>query len=221
MKSKILEIEKFDLFPYEKTLGDKTNIPDKSGIYAWYIDFSKFKNFSTVEDFIRNLELINSLISTDRLNGAVKSFFRRYSIDINEERTFLDKYYIEETDGEVIVGKKLQDLTLEDCTNLMNLLSNFSILVNPLYVGISSSFRTRWSQHQKAFYAIKKMQENHEDEKVILEESQKSFGGRVAKKGFNWEYLIFACVEKDIDRRIISNAEFLINRFYNPLFGRR
>lgn len=221
MSSKFLDIEKFKLYPYEKTMGKSDIIPDKKGIYAWYIDFSKFKNFSSKEDFSKKLKLLDSLIATDSLKGNVKSFFKNYNVQLEENRLFIEKYIIDETGEELIFGEKLENLTLEDCKNLMDLLSNFSILVNPLYVGISTSLKTRWDQHKKSFNKIIELRSIGEDEDIIRDEAQKSFGGRIAYKGFNWEYLIFACVEKDIDRKIINETEFLINRFYNPIFGRR
>jgi len=217
----MIEVENFDIYSFEKSLGNKNNIPDEKGIYAWYLDFSKFKNFSTVDEFAEKMNLLNSLISLDKLNGSVKSFFRKYNVEINENRSFIEKFYIEETEEEIIYGDKIQDLSLKECRELMDLLANFSLLVNPLYVGITVSFRKRYGQHQKSFLDIKKMRENNEEEELILEKGLKSFGGRIASKDFKWEYLIFACVKKDIDRKIIGNAEFLINRFYNPLFGRR
>mgnify|MGYP000716484415 CR=1 FL=1 len=112
-------------------------------------------------------------------------------------------------------------MSLDDCIKIMDLLSNFSVLVNPLYVGISVSLKNRWTQHRRSFNKVREMQDIKEDEETILKEGLKSFGGRVALKSFNWEYLIFACVEKDIDRNLIAETEFLINRFYSPLFGRK
>ncbi|MXN91697.1 hypothetical protein GR160_10710 [Flavobacterium sp. Sd200] len=219
--AKHLDIEKFELFPHERTLGKGDNIPKGRGLYAWYIDFSKFKNFNTVEEFSKKIELINNLISLDAITGNVKSFFRNYSVSLSESRLFIDKFLIDDTEEEIIFGDKLKNLSVDDCRKIMELLANFSILVNPLYVGISSSLRTRWEQHHKAFTTIKELQGNNEDEGYLKALAQKSFGGRVAYKGFNWEYLIFACVEKDIDRKLINETEFLINRLYNPLFGRK
>lgn len=218
---KFLDIENFKLYPHEKTLGKSDSIPNKKGIYAWYIDFSKFKNFNTVEEFSKKLELLDQLITTDTLKGSVKSYFRHYHVNLEENRLFLDRYFVEESNDELIFGDKIKQLSLEDCRKMMELLANFSILVNPLYVGISTSLQSRWEQHRKAFFSIKQMEENNEDSETIAEYAYKTFGGRVAVKGFNWEYLIFACVEKDIDRRLINETEYLINRFYNPLFGRR
>jgi len=217
----MLKVEEFNIYPFEKSFGDKNNIPDGKGIYAWYLDFSKFQNFNSVDEFAEKMELLNSLISLDRLNGNVKSFFRKYSVEINESRSFIEKFYVEETEEEIIYGDKIKDLTLEECRELMDLLANFSLLVNPLYVGITTSFRTRYSQHYKSFLNVKKMILDNEGEENIEKQSSKSFGGRIASKDFKWEYLIFACVEKNIDRKIIGNAEFIINRFYNPLFGRK
>lgn len=220
-KQRFLDIEKFDLFPYEKTLDNGGIIPDKKGIYAWYIDFSKFKKFSTKKEFSRKLEILDNLIATDSLKGNVKSFFRNYNVQLDENRLFLEKYIVESTEEEIIFGERLEKLSLDDCKELMDLLANFSVLVNPLYVGISISLKARWKQHRDAFNKIKSLQDLKEDDDVILKESYKSFGGRIAMKGFNWEYLIFACVEKNIDKKIISEAEYLINRFYSPLFGRK
>jgi len=158
--------------------------------------FSKFKNFSSKEDFSKKLKLLDSLIATDSLKGNVKSFFKNYNVQLDENRLFIEKYIVDETEEELIFGEKLENLTLEDCKNLMDLLSNFSILVNPLYVGISTSLKTRWDQHKKSFNKIIELKNIGEEEDVIRGEAQKSFGGRIAYKGFNWEYLIFACVEK-------------------------
>jgi hypothetical protein len=221
MKSKYLDVEKFKLYPYEKTMGKSDLIPDKKGIYAWYIDFSKFKNFDTKEEFSKKIKLLDSLIASDTMKGNVKSFFKNYNVQIDENRLFIDKYIVDDTEEELIFGEKLVNLSIEDCKNMMDLLSNFSILVNPLYVGISSSLKTRWDQHKKSFNKIKELQDLKEDDDLIKNEAMKSFGGRIALKGFNWDYLVFACVEKDIDRKIINETEYLINRFYNPLFGRR
>lgn len=220
--TKYLDIEKFELFPHERTLGKSDSIPKGKGIYAWYLDFSKFKSFNSIEEFSKKIELIDNLISLDSISGSVKSFFRHYNVSLNENRLFMDKFLIDDSDDEIIFGQKIKNLSLEDCRKIMDLLSNFSILVNPLYVGIATSLSTRWEQHRKAFYNIIELQQNREEEEELIKSlAHKTFGGRVAYKGFNWEYLIFACVEKDIDRKLINETEFLINRLYNPLFGRR
>ncbi|MFV8282573.1 hypothetical protein ACNKXS_13570 [Christiangramia marina] len=216
-----LDIEEFQLFPHEKTLFEKSNIPDSTGIYAWYINFSKFQNFSTKKEFLQNLKKINELISPDNLNGTVKSYFRKYKVMIDEDRPFIDKFYLEDEKEAIISGTKLESLTLAECKDLMNLLSNFSILVNPLYIGISNSLRRRWEDHRRAFFDVKKLIDDGENQDLIFQESQKSFGGRAAYQNFNWEYMIFACVEKDIDRKLVSHTEYLVNRLYNPLFGRK
>lgn len=221
MNKNILDIENFNLFPSEKTLDNGGTIPDKKGIYAWYLDFSKFKVFNSKEEFSEKLKLIDGLIATDELNGNVKSFFKNYNVKLEENRLFVQKYIIDETEEEIIFGEKFNNLSLEDCRKIMELLANFSVLVNPLYVGISTSLKKRWTQHRKTFYNIVEMQANGEDEDYILKEGLKNFGGRVALKNFNWEYLIFACVEKEIERNLIAETEYLINRFYSPLFGRR
>lgn len=221
MPKRLLDIENFSLFPYERTLDKGDNIPENKGIYAWYLDFSKFKRFKTKEEFAVKLKLLDSLIASDELNGNVKSFFRNYNVKLEENRLFVDKYVTDITEEEIIFGERLKKMSLGDCKKIMDLLANFSVLVNPLYVGISVSLKNRWTQHRRSFNKVREMQENKEDESTILKYGLKSFGGRVALKGFNWEYLIFACVEKDIDRNLIAETEFLINRFYSPLFGRK
>lgn len=221
MQKKLLDIENFSLFPYERTLDKGDNIPENKGIYAWYLDFSKFKRFKTKEEFAIKLKLLDSLIASDELSGNVKSFFRNYNVKLEENRLFVDKYVADITEEEIVFGERLKTMSLDDCKKIMDLLANFSVLVNPLYVGISVSLKNRWTQHRRSFNKVIEMQDNDEDESIILKEGLKSFGGRVALKGFNWEYLIFACVEKDIDRNLIAETEFLINRFYSPLFGRK
>lgn len=218
---KKLDIENFTLYPSERTLDEGGSIPESKGIYAWYLDFSKFKVFSSKKEFSEKLKLLDKLIATDELNGRVKSFFKNYNVKLEEDRLFVQKYIVDETDEEIIFGEKLDDLTLGECKDIMDLLSNFSVLVNPLYVGISVSLKKRWLQHRSSFNKVIEMQNNNEEGEYILQEGLKSFGGRVALKGFNWEYLIFACVEKDIERSLIAETEFLINRFYSPLFGRK
>ncbi|SNQ43841.1 hypothetical protein [Cellulophaga lytica] len=221
MTKSLFEIENFSLFPYERTLDKGDNIPEKKGIYAWYLDYSKFKKFKTKEEFALKLKLLDSLIATDELNGSVKSFFRNYNVKLEENRLFVEKYVSDITEEEIVFGERLKKMSLEDCKKVMDLMANFSVLVNPLYVGISISLKNRWYQHRKSFNKVREMQDMKEDENLILQEGLKSFGGRVALKGFNWEYLIFACVEKEIDRNLIAESEFLINRFYSPLFGRK
>jgi len=216
-----LDIEKFDLFPIEKTISGSTIIPDKSGMYAWYLNFSKFQNISTKEEFEINIQKIDDLISKDTLNGSVKSFFRKYDIRLDETRIFVEKFVTEEDNGVFTVGEKLTSLTLQQCKDILAHLSKFSILVSPLYVGIATSLRTRFKQHKKSFEGIKDMQNNGDDLSTVMGEAEKSFGGRAAIKGFNWDQLIFACVEMEIDRRSIQEQEFLINRFYNPILGRK
>eukprot|EP00388_Colpodella_angusta_P007636 GDKJ01021448.1.p2 GENE.GDKJ01021448.1~~GDKJ01021448.1.p2 ORF type:complete len:220 (-),score=18.00 GDKJ01021448.1:106-765(-) len=216
-----LDIEKFDLFPIEKTISGDTIIPNKSGMYAWYLNFAKFQNISTKEEFEINIQKIDDLISKDTLNGSVKSFFRKYDIRLDETRIFVEKFITEEENGVSTVGEKLASLTIEQCKDILKHLAKFSILVSPLYVGIATSLRTRFRQHKKAFEAIKEMQNNNDDLLLVMSEGEKSFGGRAAIRGFNWDQLVFACVEMEIDRRSIQEQEFLINRFYNPILGRK
>jgi len=216
-----LKIDEFQLYPIEKTLSSSSAIPGKSGMYAWYLNFSKFSTISSKDDFEKNIIKLDELLTKDTLTGSVKSFFKRFNVDLNEERIWLDQFTTTTTGKVITVGEKLNTLTLSQCQDIFNYLSQFSMLVSPLYVGIAKSLQTRFDGHKRAFYEIKKMQADGEDPDVIYEEAEKSFGGRAAIRGFNWEHLIFACAEMPVDRHTIQSQEFLINRLYSPILGRK
>lgn len=212
-------MEKFISFKYEDTIyKNGHNIPTASGLYAWYLDFSKLGIVNNKEDFSSVVYRLNELITSEVMKGEVSSPLKKYSVNVLQNRNFFNDYLI---DSDLTEGKKISELSDEDCVKIFKVLGEFSYLVSPLYIGVASSLRSRYRSHKRSFHEINTLIDEGTDEDIIQGEAKKTFGGRLAYQGFNWDLLIFSCVKTDLESSLNKSTEYLLNRMYSPIFGKR
>ncbi|QTY26353.1 hypothetical protein [Flavobacterium sp. CS20] len=206
-------------FRYEDTIyKNGRNIPKTSGLYTWYLDFSKLGIVNNKDDFSTIVYRLNELITSENMKGEVSSPLKKYIVNVHQNTNFFNDYLI---DSDLTEGKKISELSDEDCVKIFKILGEFSHLVSPLYIGVASSLRNRYRSHKRNFYEIVTLIDEGEDEVVIQEKAKKTFGGRLAYQGFNWDLLIFNCVKTDLESSLNKSTEYLLNRMYSPIFGKR
>lgn len=177
------------------------NVPSKSGIYGWFYNYSYIKNFSNNPDRIKSL-LVEA---SDKLKNP-------------EFRTYLSAKFGNQFKGEIsyigrfkekIVNEKVDTLSEDEIKLLFDVLQNFS---QPLYIGIADNLRARYLQHYKSITEnICQMQKS----------KGKCFGHRIQDVNIEIGELVYKYMELDINRTKIENMEYIANRFFKPIFGRR
>ncbi|MBZ9650995.1 hypothetical protein [Psychroflexus montanilacus] len=206
-------------FRYEDTIyKNGKNIPKTSGLYTWYLDFSKLGIVNNKDDFSTIVYRLNELITSEIMKGEVSSPLKKYSVNVHQNTNFFNDYLI---DSDLTEGKKISELSDEDCVKIFKILGEFSHLVSPLYIGVASSLRSRYRSHKRNFYEIVTLIDEGADKVIIQEKAKKTFGGRLAYQGFNWDLLIFNCVKTDLESPLNKSTEYLLNRMYSPIFGKR
>lgn len=210
--------ENFKSFKFKDYIStiNEIKLPDNSGLYSWYIDYSKLGKVKNKDDLNKIVEKINDLIFGEYLNGTVKSSLRKFEVEMNQINTFID-----DKNEDEFTFKKISELTDRESIEVFKILKRFSLLASPLYIGVTSSLQRRYINHKNNFDTIQQMKVEGVDDEILKAKSDKTFGGRIAYKGFKWDCLIFNYLETSLDSNINSSAEFLLNRVYSPIFGKK
>ncbi len=106
------------------------------------------------------------------------------------------------------------------------------ILAAPVYIGVATSLRTRLRQHTETLYKLSKHVDKNPDARRELQKLQKStFASRAISIGFSpdsltaWTLNLASVYPKKEDqdalRMVAESAEWLLNRWYRPMLGRR
>lgn len=177
------------------------NIPSKSGIYGWFYNYSYIKNFSNNPEKIKKLllEASEKLKNPDFRTYLSAKFGNQFKGEISYIGRFKEN----------IINEKIDTLNEDEIKLLFDVLQNFS---QPLYIGIADNLRSRYIQHYKSIT----------EEICDMKLSQgKCFGHRVQDVKIEIKELVYKYMELDIDRNKIENMEYIANRFFRPIFGRR
>lgn len=106
------------------------------------------------------------------------------------------------------------------------------ILAAPVYIGVATSLRNRLKQHTELLYKLSKHVDKNPDARREMQKLQKTyFASRAVSMGFNpdsltvWTLNLSSVYPKKEDqdalRMIAESAEWLLNRWYRPMLGRR
>ena len=108
-----------------------------------------------------------------------------------------------------MINDKIDTLDEDEIKMLLEVLQNFS---QPLYIGIAINLRERYLQHYKSIT---------ESLCELQKDKGKCFGHRIQKEEIEIKELVYKYTELNINRDKIENIEYIANRFFKPIFGRR
>ena len=176
------------------------------GLYAWYLPFPSNSNEESLATY-------SSVFQSSKLNIHAQGNFGqnfRGSIDqVNKEHSNLNE------------------------SGLDLLFRTSAVFMPPVYIGISSNLNSRLSCHYDAFLQAFRNginvleQESATDADSDTSEESSIFGGRLADTmltaGFTDFRHLFVKVAYDelITREQLKKTEFILNRIYRPILGRR
>lgn len=185
---------------------DLASVEPVQGLYAWFLPFPSSSNEESLAAY-------SSVFQSSKLNVHARGNFGQDflgNIDqVNKEHSNLDQ--------------SGQDL----------LFRTSAVFMPPVYIGISSNLRSRLSCHYDAFLKAFRNgvdageQEFTSDVESDTVKESSIFGGRLAdtmlSAGFTDFRHLFVKVVYDelITREQLQKTEFILNRIYRPILGRR
>jgi len=177
-------------------------VPRELGIYGWYYNFDRLKGFSNNPTKIKK-ELFNiskKLKSPEFKTFLSAKFGNSFKGEVEHNSKFREKD----------INERIDTLSKEEIESMLSILQNFT---QPLYIGISDNLRERYNSHYKS------IQENICD---IDKRKGKCFGYRIQQQEIKIEELVYKYqVLNTMERSNIEKIEYIANRFFKPIFGRR
>jgi len=178
------------------------NVPTEAGIYGWYYNFDRLQGFSNNPSKIKQ-ELLN--ISIKLKSPEFKTF-----LSAKFGNTFKGEVEHNSKFKEKDINKRIDALSKEEIESMLSILQNFT---QPLYIGISKNLKDRYNTHYKSI---------SEDICSTDRTKGKCFGHRIQEQKIKIEELVYKYQVLDtIDRSNIEKIEYIANRFFKPIFGRR
>jgi len=106
------------------------------------------------------------------------------------------------------------------------------LLTAPLYIGVAKNLRVRLGTHaSQVFKAAKFVRDNPDGREQLLQGDKPSFAARAVAAGFspdnlvvwtlNLDKLLAELSDVEKKRAIAEAAEWFLNRWHRPIFGRR
>jgi len=106
------------------------------------------------------------------------------------------------------------------------------ILAAPVYIGVAKSLRSRLKQHTDLLFKLSKyVSKNPEARRELVNAPKSTFASRAISMGFTVDTLTvwtlnLASVypekeDQDVLRAVAETAEWLLNRWYRPMLGKR
>lgn len=165
------------------------DIPKSQGLYAFYLDSISFEKvgllgkgpFSEEElikvrnKIVSKVKKSCSFLRSARLDGVIKD--NRFSSTINN---YFKLTAVEEYPEDII--DKIEKIPLNSIISYISLLEYTPLLSQPIYIGIikQQTLHDRYYQHLRNFESKNELS---------------NFGKRLYDSGFEWDDIIFSCVE--------------------------
>lgn len=203
------------LFAYPMGSSTSTSeIPTKPGIYAFYLALGSRRSLGLYEGatcsdeelktaktlFIKQLKSFKNLLASRTLLGRAKELGKSsllsasYAVELKER-------YIPIKEQSIFLMEK------GDFLEMIDLISDFSLLQKPIYVGKaeSQSLQDRCKQHQDDFTSG----------------ATSKFGGRLKQHGVQWEDLVFVCRPLSNFSLSLDTPEKILQLISNPILSLR
>ena len=178
------------------------DVSRQSGLYGWYYNFDRLKDFTNNKDRIKS-ELLE--ISEKLKNPEFKTILHaKFGNSFKGEVAYIGRF------KEKDIDERIDSLSEDEIKSMLSILQNFT---QPLYIGIAKNLRERYATHYTS------IQENICD---VDRRKGKCFGHRIQQQGIKIEELVYKYQVLDtMERSNIEKIEYIANRFFKPIFGRR
>ncbi len=166
-------------------------IPRTQGIYAFYLNvishekvgllgqepFSDEKLIKVKKILNRKLKMVLEFMHSSDMIGALSS--KEVTKNIEAGYSLSAKREIPKT-----IFEKIEDLKIQEIPRFLSLVKDVALFSQPIYVGITEkqTLYDRYKQHMS----------NYESSPC-----GNNFGSRLSEAGFDWDDLLFTCVEFD------------------------
>jgi hypothetical protein len=224
-------------------------VPDKPGVYAWYIDVramkperAKSKPHLLSKDLQRKHGFIDPstkvFLKSSEHFGAfwsaqirISSRFTRTPLNVLDNSSIGDDLEIAWTaeDGETEVPENFELDGSQAEVLAQFLIESFPYFSSPIYIGTSKHLKTRLEQHRKAFSDLAEVEHLYSED-LEAGESWQQFASRCFIHGIKIDDLIVAYFElgkseaspfsEPFKRARLAGERFL-NLISRPLFGMR
>lgn len=227
-----------------------SSAPECAGLYAWYAQPSlgkaDLKDFFDADGIINNLgqERTKQALSKhtskfDPLPKPLKSYSPFGGIWkgslINTGQSNIKKIILSQKSYD---EKSIEHKIIKSTKNqknrekLLEILENaHPLIASPIYIGMSNNLRRRLTQHTATFISTKEKIKNLDNYLEILKKNidrkTSTFAERAIAAEFSSDDLFAVILPIDEEERgedhdeIIESAEWILNRWYKPILGRR
>jgi hypothetical protein len=212
-----------DMDMQQHSWSDLSNIPAKSGVYAWYYT-PEITNYDLAElitlvsgagDVAVKRRLVREFLST-----RIFSFFREqpYTASISGS---LKPRYSGKLDHEIAVSESLVERIADAPERLKEvreiLRSTSPHFASPIYIGMAANLRSRVATHKRLIEQFRSDVLFNPDS---ADEQDAGFGRQVALRRIPPERLVvYTRTTTDI-HGIANDVENILNRIYYPVLGR-
>ncbi len=206
---------------------NKQNIPNTSGVYAWY-----YGNVLSKCDIESVIECLNSSEEENKKKLIVKEYLEKHLFSPYQEPPYnvsisgkLKAKYEGTVFHQQVVADELTDKILKQPSLLKEIkksLSDFDYsFSSPLYIGMSKNLQKRLDNHKEL---IKKYRTAGFKPQCSFsskeEESEHNFASRVVSKNFS-ETDLYVIIKEVTEEYSLHNViEHVLNRINYPILGR-
>jgi hypothetical protein len=206
---------------------------DSPGIYAWYPVPQIGKPDYEQKDAFRSLldSFSTRFIAPSLSVRASTTFLLRWEGSIQETTSARFRDLLQGPDDKV--SKSMQKIVDKERNRevLARLLTlTIPILASPLYIGMSENLRTRLAQHRDELYD--RLSQAREDPEYLQRSRlDQTFASRAIASGFSGDTLVVWTINlekalglssaEDDAKEVAAGTEWLLNRWFRPIFGRR
>lgn len=178
-----------------------SQVPSQHGIYGWYYNFNYLHGFANNPDRIKRMLLE---VSEKLKNPEFQAFISaKFGNSFKGELEYNGKF------KEKDINERIDYLSQQEIEDLLSILQDFT---QPLYIGIAQNLKERYATHYKS------ITENICD---VDKQAGKCFGHRVQQQNIKIKELVYKYQTLNMDRSNIEKIEYIANRFFKPIFGRR
>lgn len=173
----------------------------ESGIYGWYYNFEALKEFCNNPVILkRELLEVSKKLKNPEFNTFLSAKFGNSFKGVVE---YNGKF------KEQDINERIDELSEEELKQMLSILQNFT---QPLYIGIAKNLKERYSTHFDSILA-----------NICAADKRKGkcFGHRIQQQEINIKELVYKYQVLDMERSNIEKIEYIANRFFKPIFGRR
>lgn len=173
----------------------------KPGIYGWYYNFEALKEFcNNPIQLKKELLDVSKKLKNPEFNTFLSAKFgNSFKGVVQYDGKFKEKE----------INERIDVLSEDELKQMLSILQNFT---QPLYIGIAKNLKERYSTHYDSILA-----------NICAADKSigKCFGHRIQQQEINIKELVYKYQVLDMGRSNIEKIEFIANRFFKPIFGRR